>query len=86
MSTYKQPKDKFFIYTRTESDASKGSAQISSAVFHILENMDFKNCSLLRLFADGCGGQNKYSSVICTLIYWLSTKCGPRHLKVITVV
>lgn len=76
----KQTKDKVFIYYWTESDFKKGSNEIASAVFHRLKNTDFQNASTVRLFADGCGGQNRNSSMVCMLQYWLITE-APDNIK-----
>lgn len=51
-----------FIYTWLGTEAAKGSNQIASAVDHRLTNTIFKNTKKhVRLFCDGCGGQNKNS-------------------------
>lgn len=39
----------------------------------------------IKLFCDGCGGQNKNSIVVGMLAYWLKTK-APSHIKKITVI
>lgn len=75
-----------FIYTWLETEAMKGSNQIASAVFHRLMNTNFEgNISHVKLFCDGCGGQNKNSIVLGMLAYWLKTK-APGHIKKITVI
>nr|CAH7730362.1 unnamed protein product [Callosobruchus chinensis] len=49
-----------FSYLWLETDAPKDSNSIASAVYHCLKNFHFKgSIQTVRLFADGCGGQNK---------------------------
>uniref|UniRef100_S4PMR1 DUF7869 domain-containing protein n=1 Tax=Pararge aegeria TaxID=116150 RepID=S4PMR1_9NEOP len=75
-----------FIYTWLETEAKKGSNQIASAVFHRLMNTNFEDTvSHIKLFCDGCGGQNKNSIVLGMLAYWLKTK-APRHIKKLTLI
>lgn len=75
-----------FIYAWLETEALKGSNQIASAVFHRLMNTIIEETvSHIKLFCDGCGGQNKNSIVLGMLAYWLKTK-APRHIKKITVI
>lgn len=81
----KQTKDKVFIYHWTESDFKKGSNEIASAVFHRLKNTDLHNVSTVRLFADGCGGQNRNGSMICMLQYWLVNE-APANVKQVCLI
>lgn len=60
-----------FIYVWNETVLPKGSNEIASAVFHRLVNTDFTGIKKLRLVADGCGGQNKNSTIITMLHHWL---------------
>lgn len=39
---------------------------------------------VLRLFCDGCGGQNKNSHIIHILLYWL-VKSSPQHVREILI-
>ena len=69
------------FYTWTENQAGRGENEISSAVHHYLCNTEFPDeCGTMRLFADGCGGQNKNSHVIHALAMWL-LKDPPTLLK-----
>lgn len=79
----KQPPNKTLIYYWTEADSTKGSSQIASAVFHRLSNTDLQNYSVVKLFADGCGGQNKNSIMIFMLMHWL--KSAP-HIQEIQLI
>nr|CAI5868926.1 unnamed protein product [Callosobruchus analis] len=47
------------------------SNEIASAVFYVLERV--------RLVADGCGGQNKNSTMVGMVQYWL--QYSPSHIK-----
>lgn len=50
---------KVFIYSWYEADAAKGSAQITSAVFHCLNDTDYTNVSTVRLFFWWVQGQKQ---------------------------
>lgn len=75
-----------FIYTWTELDAHKGSNEISSCVYHRLQNtvMD-TTITTIRLFADGCGGQNKNSTMIGMVSKWLKSE-APQHIKEVHII
>lgn len=73
-------KDNVFLYEWTENIRPKGSNEIASAVYHRLNNTDFNRDSKVRLFADGCGGQNKNSIVIGMCAYWLQMK-SPKRIR-----
>lgn len=59
------------FYVWTEDLAGRGAIQIGSALIHHLQSLDYEGVNLIRLFCDGCGGQNKNSHIIHTLMYWL---------------
>lgn len=63
-----------FFYTWTEDQASRGSTEIGSALLAHLRSLDFENIELLRLFCDGCGGQNKNAHIVHILALWLRTE------------
>ncbi|KAK9736235.1 hypothetical protein QE152_g12674 [Popillia japonica] len=50
-------------YIWTEVDRPRGSNEIPSALFHTLTRFEF-SATIIRLFCDGCGAQNKNSTVI----------------------
>lgn len=64
-------KNNVFAYTWTEETAYKGSNEICSAIIHCLNNLDLTNIEMVRLMADGCGGQNKNSILLGAIMYWL---------------
>lgn len=59
------------FYTWTEDLAGRGSIEVSSAILNHLNSLDLNGIKILRLFCDGCGGQNKNSHVVHALYYWL---------------
>ncbi|VEN57645.1 unnamed protein product [Callosobruchus maculatus] len=60
------------FYSWMESQAGRGATEISSALLDFLQKTNFApDIHTLRLFSDGCGGQNKNSFVIHMLMLWL---------------
>lgn len=61
------------FYTWTEDQAGRGCTEVSSALIDFLNKNDSfgADTTHLRLFCDGCGGQNKNAYTIHSLIYWL---------------
>lgn len=59
------------FYTWDESQAKRGSTEIGSALLHHLRTLDLADCDTIRLFCDGCAGQNKNSYIMHILAYWL---------------
>lgn len=75
-----------FSYLWTEIDSRKDSNTIASALQHALKNFDFDpSIETVRLFADGCGGQNKNTNMMAMLAYWL-LKESPKHIKHIELI
>lgn len=63
-----------FSYVWNETVLQKGSNEISSAVYHRLNNSNFDpHIKTVRLIADGCGGQNKNTSIMCMILKWFSS-------------
>lgn len=61
------------FYMWTENLAGRGSVEVSSALINFLtNNVDNTGKKLLRLFCDGCGGQNKNNIVLHSLMYYLN--------------
>lgn len=81
----KLDKNNTFCYTWTEDEHKKGSNEIASALYHRLVNTDFQNKTVVRLIADGCGGQNKNLTVIAACSFWLLQK-APNNIKTIELV
>lgn len=73
------------FYTWTEDQATRGSNEIGSALLCHLDSLDIpSNVDNIRLFCDGCGGQNKNSHILHALMYWLIKK-SPNHLTTIQI-
>ncbi|GLV39541.1 hypothetical protein CBL_20445 [Carabus blaptoides fortunei] len=74
------------FYTWLETQAGRGSIEIGSSLYDFLNKVNWiENCKILRLFCDGCSGQNKNSVVISMLMFWLYNK-APKSLKTIIIV
>ena len=56
----------------------KGSNEIVSAVYSHLCTSEFSGVKKVRLFADGCCGQNKNSSMLVMCSKWLATQAPPK--------
>ncbi|CAH4029819.1 unnamed protein product [Pieris brassicae] len=78
-------KDNTFAYCWTEDTFAKGSNEIASVVFHRLHSIDFIGIKTVRLIADGCGGQNKNSTMVTMIVKWL-TNYAPETVKVVEIV
>ncbi|CAG9827127.1 unnamed protein product [Diabrotica balteata] len=60
------------FYTWLEHEALRGMVEISFALTDFLKKTDFDpDIKHLRLFSDGCGGQNKNSHMVHALTLWL---------------
>lgn len=74
------------FYLWTEKNAGRGAEEVSSAVTDFLTNFKFDRSTIdVRLFADGCGGQNKNQHVIHALGFWL-LKHSPPHITKLVIV
>lgn len=72
-----------FSYLWLETDAPKDSNSIASAVYHFLQRFQFgESIEIVRLFADGCGGQNKNGTMMAMLSSWL-LKDAPKTINTI---
>lgn len=73
-------------YVWLETEYCKNSNVIASAVYNTLIKHDFKEgTNKVLLFADGCGGQNKNSTVIGMLAFWLGYK-APKSITTLEIV
>lgn len=76
-----QNKENIFAYTWTENLAGKGSTEVASALLHFLQGLEEKYYNdvhftgikpkTLKLFSDSCSGQNKNSTVMMVLLYFV---------------
>lgn len=75
-----------FMYYWNEAERPKSSNEITSAVFHTLCIIDIPDrITTIRLFADGCGGQNKNVTMIGMRCKWLFTH-APQHVKNVEII
>lgn len=77
----------FSVITGVRTNKKKGSNEVSSAVYDFLVN--FVNIPQItdkvKIFCDGCGGQNKNFTMIGMLGFWI-LKMAPNHIKEIEVI
>lgn len=72
------------FYVWTEDQAGRGAEEIGSALYHHLNSLTLTpDINTLRLFCDGCGGQNRNSYIIHILYYWLKFKSPPTVTEII---
>lgn len=71
-------------YCWTEDEFSKGSNQISSAVYQKLNSIDMTPYNRVRLMADACGGQNKNQALLCMCSKWFLD--APDSIKSVEVI
>lgn len=83
-SSQKLNKDNVHAYTWTENESSKGSNEICSSLFHCLNNIDLSGKNVVRMVADGCGGQNKNMMVIGMAMKWLIN--ASNNIKTIEII
>lgn len=70
-SKCRHTKNNVFIYHWDETEHAKGSNKIASAVYHCLSNLVIPtSIKTIRLVADGCGGQNKNSTMMGMISTW----------------
>lgn len=84
-SKSKMTTDNVFSYVWTEDKYLKGSNEIASCIFHRLSATDLEGIHTLRLVADGCGGQNKNTTLIGMCSKWLHCH-APSELKSIEII
>ena len=64
------------LYCWTEDQGAKGSNEIALAVYHRWTSLDLTHIDKIHLVSDGCGRQNKNSTVIGMVAHWLATKAS----------
>ncbi|PSN57266.1 hypothetical protein C0J52_02553 [Blattella germanica] len=80
-----QTKDNTFMYVWLEFCRPKGSNEIASAVYDRLKKLDLSGITKLKLVADSCGGQNKNSTIIGMIFYWLRNE-SPQTIEEVELV
>ncbi|KAK5648042.1 hypothetical protein RI129_002934 [Pyrocoelia pectoralis] len=74
------------FYTWLENQSKRGSAETSSALHNFLNKQEFEpHIKHIRLFADGCGGQNKNAHMMHMLMIWLY-KDSPKTIESVEVI
>lgn len=82
-SKAKQNKENVFIYDYDESQHKKGSNEISSVVYDFLTNLKVPpTVTTIRAMSDGCGGQNKNTTMMGMLSYWLQNNAPATVQKI----
>lgn len=76
-------KDSTFAYVWTENEFPKTSNQIASAVYDCLQKTNLEGITTVRLVADGCGGQNKNSILLCMVSRWLLDNPSVKKVEII---
>jgi hypothetical protein len=74
---------KFYVWT--EELAGRGALEVGSALLTHLKNLDLVGISHIRLFCDGCGGQNRNVHILHAIFYWLKI-LSPPEVKNITII
>lgn len=75
-----------WCYVWTEADRPKGANEIASAIYNTLKNYTFRpETKIVRLFCDGCGGQNKNSILIGMICYWFNC-ISPPNIEEVQVI
>ncbi|GBP11405.1 PiggyBac transposable element-derived protein 3 [Eumeta japonica] len=72
-------KDNVYSYVWTEDQASKGANEVSSCLYHCLNQLSVDGKTLIKLIADGCGGQNKNTILLGMVAKWLH---GTQHTNI----
>ncbi|CAG4951124.1 unnamed protein product [Parnassius apollo] len=67
----------------SKNEFPKTSNQIASAVYDRLNKTNFEGINTVRLVADGCGGQNKNSILLCMLSRWLLDNTSLKKIEVV---
>ncbi|CAF4763168.1 unnamed protein product [Pieris macdunnoughi] len=78
--------DNVRTYYWCENEHAKSSSEIASAVFDTLISLDIpSDKTRVRLFADGCGGQNKNTILVGMCMKWLYSNAPP-HVKKLEII
>lgn len=57
-------------YCWTENQYAKGSNEIASCIYNTLQTTNLEQYTKIRLMSDGCGGQNKNSTLVAMVCSW----------------
>lgn len=82
-----QTRENVYIFHWNENEQKKGSNEVASAVYDFLLN--FAKIPLtvkkVRCFCDGCGGQNKNTTMVSMLGFWL-LNIAPSHVEEVEII
>lgn len=81
-SRSKMTNENVTIYTWLENQYSKGSNEICSIIYDVLSKTDLSSYKMIRLCADGCGGQNRNSIMVNMLSYMLLNIVPPNIKRI----
>ncbi|KAH9366639.1 hypothetical protein HPB48_017716 [Haemaphysalis longicornis] len=79
------PKEAVHCYTWSEDESAKGSSEVTSALHSTLRSIKYEGVQEVRLVADGCAGQNKNSTMLCMILWWLQNE-APAEVSKVTLV
>lgn len=75
------PKHGVHCYTCSEDESAKGSNEVASALHSSLRSLSYKRVQEVHLAADSCAGQNKNSTTLGMLLWWLKNEVPAQVLK-----
>lgn len=70
-------------YCWTENQFNKGSNEIASCVYYTLQHATLDNINTIRLVCDGCGDQNKNTTLIGMCGKWLSSQNNVKSIELV---
>lgn len=68
----------------TENQYAKGSNEIASCIYNILQTTNLDQYTKIRLMSDGCGGQNKNSTLVAMVCSWFMS--APRNIQDVEII
>lgn len=78
-------KNRVFIHSWFEGESAKGSNEIASAIYNVLNKLELtETVKEIRLIADGCAGQNKNSIVLAMCAKWFLE--APKNIDKVVLV
>lgn len=71
-------------YCWTENQFPKSSNEIASCVYDALQEVNLTGITTVRLISDGCGGQNKNSTMVAMVAVWLLS--APENINRVEII
>lgn len=84
-SKSKLNKENVHCYVWTEDEHRKGSNEIASCVYNALCSANLNGIHTVRLVADGCGGQNKNTTLLAMCSKWLYNS-APKSIEALEII